>query len=243
MNKKFLFAVLVLLSIGAIAIYKLDLLTLFSRPKTLTVMGYAFIQQENRIATFSVSVRAASPNKEKAVSLARDKAQTVVSKIKEFGIDDKDIKTQNMNVYRDSWSYWEDNVQKFKEGDWNADISIEIRLRDLSKVQDLADALGNLDISNMWGPNFSLDSQAQEEIRTQLTDKAFDNAKERAQRLASKMGLKLGDVLNVVEGYSTSGINYPMMSDYGGAGGAGNYLQPGSSELSLVLTVTFELKK
>lgn len=252
MNKKILAVILlvllVLLALGGWALYKNDFFANFGKTRTLTVSGYAFIQQGNRVANFSVFVAAKDANREKAVSLATNKVQAIVEEVKKFGIAEKDIKTHSMNVYRESLPYWEDNVQKFKEGDWTANVLVDITLREVSRVEELASILAYLDISNMWGPTFSVDTQTQEEVKMELMNKAFDNAKERAERLAANMGLKLGRVLNVVEGYGI-GVNYGyfylMRYDHGGVGasGSGDYLQPGSSELSTTLTVTFELKE
>lgn len=211
--------------------------SLFSK-RTITVTGYAVRQQTNELASFNATVSSKNADKATAVSEVNQKSQKLITDLKAFGIADKDLKTQNLNIYRDQAPYWEDGVQKYRDGDWNASISVDITLRDLSKADALTELLASADTSNIWGPNYSLNQGEPE--KAQLLSQAFDNAETKAESLAVGIGLKVGKVLTVVEGSEYSSV-YPLRDMGMGAGGGGS-MEPGSSNVSTSLTVTFELK-
>ncbi len=205
--------------------------------RSITVTGSANRQDTNQLASFNATVSSKNADKATAVSEVNQKSQKLVTDLKAFGIADKDLKTQSLNIYRDQAPYWEDGVQKYRDGDWNASISVDIILRDISKSTDLTDLLAKADTSNIWGPNYALAEGEPE--KAALLKQAFDSAKAKAQSLAGGMGLKVGKVLTVVEGSDYSPI-YPLRDT--GMGGGGGGMEPGSSSVSTSLTVTFELK-
>lgn len=214
----------------------LGISTLLSK-RTITVTGSANRQETNQLASFNATVSSKNADKAVAVSEVTQKSQKLVDDLKTFGVADKDLKTQSLNIYREQTPYWDNGVQKYKDGDWTASISTDITLRDLAKSGELTDLLAKSDTSNIYGPNYALTEN--EPDKTVLLKTAFDNAKAKAESLAKGMGLKVGKVVNVVEGSQASAI-YPLR-DVGMGGGAGG-MEPGSSSVSTSLTVTFELR-
>ncbi|MBU1970279.1 SIMPL domain-containing protein [Patescibacteria group bacterium] len=209
--------------------------TVFAR-KSITVIGSANRSEMNQLATFNATVSSKNADKAQAVAQVTQKSEQLITDLKLFGIEDKDLKTQSINIYREQTPYLEDGVQKYRDGDWHASISVDITLRDIARAGDLTELLAQAETSNIWGPNFSLDESEPE--KAELLSAAFNNARTKADSLANSMGLRVGRVLSVVEG-SDSGPVYALRE--GGAGGGGG-LTPGSSNVSVILTVTFGLK-
>ena len=214
----------------------LGLSTIFSR-RTITVTGSSTRQQTNELASFNATVSSKNADKLTAVTEVTKKSTKLVTDLKQFGIADKDLKTQSLNIYRDQVPYYDNGVQQYKDGDWNASISMDITLRDLTKSSVLTDLLAKSDTSNIYGPSFALSEG--ESDKTALLKTAFDNAKTNAGSLASGMGLKVGQVKSVVEGVDTGSVVYTAKGT--GMGGGGG-MEPGSSNVSTLLTVTFELR-
>ncbi len=214
----------------------LGVTTMFSK-RTITVTGSANRQETNQLASFNATMSNKNADKAIAVSEVTQKSQKLVDDLKAFGVADKDLKTQSLNIYRDQTPYWDNGVQKYKDGDWSASISVDITLRDLTKSGELTDLLAKSDTSNIYGPNYALTEN--EPDKTILLKTAYNNAKAKAESLANGMGLKVGKVLAVVEGSQASSI-YPLRDAAMGAGGGG--MEPGSSSVSTSLTVTFELR-
>jgi uncharacterized protein len=210
--------------------------SIFSK-RNITVTGSSTRQQANQLASFNATVSNKNADKATAVSDVTKKSEKLIADLKQFGIADKDLKTQSLNIYRDQVAYYVDGGQQFRDGDWNASISVDITLRDISKSSGLTDLLAKSETSNIYGPSYSLNEG--ESDKTELLKNAFDSAKAKAESLAAGMGMKVGKVVNVVEGADYGSPVYSLKGD--GMGGGGG-MEPGSSNVSTTLTVTFELK-
>ena len=226
--------VLFLIGYGSYKIY-----TLRSRD-SITVTGTAEAQFSNQISSYSITVESHDKDKAKAVENAVQKSKEVVDAVSALGIDSKDVKTQNLNVYQREDPYYENGVTKYKPNEWYASYTVEIILRDLSKSEELTAVLVAIESTSMWGPNLIIDNS--ETDYSDLLAKAVENATEKAEKLAVSSGKKLGKVLNIVEGVSQENV-YPLeYREVRGAGGSGFPIEAGSSTVSKTVTVTFELK-
>ncbi len=209
--------------------------------RTITVAGTSKGDYANQIATFYINLEYHNKEKDKAVEELNEKSKIAVEKIKEFGIDSKDIMTQNLNVYQREDPYYEDGITKYKPNEWYASYSIEITLRDLTKSTDFTEFLTSVESSSMWGPNLSIDSTKTDS--DELLISAIEDAKQKAERMANSMGAKLGKVIKVEEGGTGSPVLYGIArEDSLMMGGGGAPIEPGSTEISKTVTVTFELK-
>ncbi len=209
--------------------------------ETVTVNGEAKNQQKNELATFTAGVEAVNASKEEAVKEVNDKIAELTKAIKDFGIAEADIKTQNMSVYQQEESYWDGGVQKSRKGLWRVNNSMEVVLRDISKANDFADLLNRSAANNVYGPNFAM-SDVNNAEKT-LYDEAVKDAREKAEAIAKYSGRRIGKVLSVNEvsgGQVMPMYNLRTAADIGGAGGAG--VEPGSSTVYKSLTVVFELR-
>ncbi len=205
--------------------------------RTISVIGEAETQQKTQIAHFTAGVSAVNDSKDVAVDEVNQKIQAVIDTVKNFGIKDEDIKTQNLNVYQDEETYYEEGVQKRRPGQWRVSNSVAITLRDVDQASDLADLLMKGGATNVSGPQFSLDeSQNGEDF---LLEEAIKDAQVKAEALARSSGVKLGRIISVSEGYQQA-RTYPVYYEAGGGGGAP--IEPGSATIQKTVTVVFELK-
>ncbi len=205
--------------------------------ETVTVVGTAKQQQQSQIAVFNAGVNVVSDNKQAATDEVNQKINALTKAVKDFGIKEADIKTQNLNVYQREETYYEEGRQKSRPGQWTVGTTIEIKLRDVNRASALADLLTQSGATNVYGPNFSVDQP--EEADNTLLDAAIKNAQEKAEVMAKSSHKKLGKVLTISEGFS-SGAVLPALKG-AGAGGGGAGLEPGSQTLEKSVTVTFEL--
>lgn len=233
-NIVYLILALVLLGGVGYGIYSLN----STSDKTITVTGTATDQFSNQIATYYLTLEYNNPDKAEAVDELNQKSQEVISQIKEFGIPESDIKTQSLNVYQREEPYVDDGVTKYREDDWYASYSVEVTLRDLDKSQELTGLLTSVESSNLWGPNLSVDQDLAD--YDELLTLAIEDARQKAERMASSVGRSVGKVLEINEG-SETGVSIGLMEAKSGLGG-GAPIEPGSSKISRTVTVTFELK-
>jgi uncharacterized protein len=203
---------------------------------SVTVSGMAKSEQKSQIATFNFGINVTKDNKESAVSEVNQKMTAIIEGVKSFGIADADVKTSNLNVYQNEETYYEDGRQKVRPGQWRVSNTVDVKLRDVDKTTALVDFLTKTGANNIYGPNFSLDDTDKEE--TALIGLAIENARQKADVAAKASNRKLGRILTVNEGSSTSPISY--LKD--GMGGGGGATEPGTGTISKYVTVTFEMK-
>lgn len=204
----------------------------------ITVTGEAKSQEKNQIASYTAGVESVNDNKEEAVKEVNTKIEALIKALKEFGIKDADIKTQNMSIYQDEQSYYDNGVSKSRKGQWRVNNSVTITLREIDKANALTDLVTKSGANNVWGPNFSMDDT--NKIEKSLYDMAIKDAREKAESIAKASGRTLGKVLSVTDGGASS--NYPMYALKDGAGGGGAVTEPGSTTVYKNMTVVFELK-
>jgi len=209
--------------------------------ETVTVSGQAQSVVKNQIAGFSAGVTVSNNDKATAVNEVNSKMTVLVKAVKDFGIKEADIQTQQASVYQDNFWYVEGGVSKSRKGQWTANNSIEITLRNVDRAQQLTDLLNTSGATNVYGPNFRMDDTNQAE--KSLYAVAMKDAMDKADIIARASGRKLGRVLTVSDNGSSSNIVYPMMARTDMAGGAVPApVEAGSTTLTKNLTVSFELE-
>lgn len=223
--------VLVALCVGGYFFYN------YKTAKTITVIGSAQSQVSNQIATFTISMDIQNKDKQKAVDEATAKANEIVATLTSFGIPVKDILTQNMNIYQSQDPYYENGTTVYKPGDWHANYSISITLRDLTRSDELAALLVGFEKTTMYGPNLTIDQTQVDEASILVL--AIVDAKTKATKIAKATGKQLGDVISIIEGSNYNGEI--MYGDLKGLGG-GLPVEAGSTTVSKTVTVTFRLK-
>lgn len=209
----------------------------FLPASTVTVNGEAKDEQRNQIATFTAGVSVVHDDKQSAMNEVNDKIGTLIQAIKTFGTNDQDIKTQNLTVYQREETYWDNDRQKTRKGQWYVSNSVQIKLRDVDQASDLADVLGKSGANSISGPNFQLDDTT--ETEKDLLSKAIEDAREKGEIMALAEGRTLGKVISISEGGAVSGaLRFPM----GFEGGGGIPVEPGSGTVYKTVSVVFELK-
>jgi len=222
-----------------------------STERTVTMSGYAESQEKNQIARFSAGVDASGTDKAAVVSGVNEKMTKLVKQIKDFGVADEDIQTQNVNTYQapESDQSSDPAMQEKimmppvrKGGLWHASNSVEVVLRDVNKAGTLTDLLNASGATNVWGPSFTLDTKNFD--NSALMAKAVSDSKTKAEAIARASGSKLGRAISIVESGSTG--YYPMMAK-GGVMMETSAVVPapveiGSTTLSKSVTVVWSLE-
>lgn len=202
---------------------------------TITVTGEAKSEEPTQIARFSVGVNAQGDTKESVTNEVNTKMADVIQKIKDFGIPDEDIRTQNISVYENQGL----EIQTFppqKTSPWTANNSVSIVLRDITKASALSDLLNQTGANQVSGPSFSLDDTSAAEA--QLLRDAIDDAKEKATKVAESSGRRLGKIITVTEGAGSSPV---FALDSAVRSSAPTPVEPGTQTVSKSVTVIFEL--
>lgn len=163
----------------------------------------------------------------------------IIEAMNTLGIEKKNIKTSNYSIYP---NYNYEGGQNTITG-YNGNVTLTIQTETPAQVSDViaqATAAGANEVQNT---RFEVKDPAK--YRAEARSKAIDNAKEQAQKIAGDLGIRLGKVVNVVEQTSGSSAPVPLYDSRAmglGGGGGGANLEPGSQNITSVVTLYFEKK-
>lgn len=205
--------------------------------ETVTVTGTADSQERNQIASFSAGVTSVNDNRDTAVNEVNTKTETIIAAVKDFGIPEADIQTQNLSINQNEEVFYSEGAQRSRPGQWRANNSIEVTLRDIDRASALADLLTKSGATNVYGPNFR--TQDTDQAENALLEEAIEAARTKADIIAGAAGKTLGEIITVTEGTGSQPI-LPFESR--GMGGGGAPVEPGTTTVSKTVTVIFELK-
>lgn len=167
-----------------------------------------------------------------------EKINKIINFLKEKGIEEKDIKTENY-IVSPQYDY---KISPYKIISYSISQTLSIKVRDFSKIGDILSQSVNYGANNVYGPNFKIDNQ--DVYLEKAREKAIKKAKEKAQQIAKDAGFKLGKILNVSE--PSSSWNPIRAKAYSAPEQVeavpSPQIQPGSQEVKSQITITFEIK-
>ena len=207
--------------------------------RTITVSGEGSVVVKPDIAELSVSVVSEDATVNKVIDDNTNKMNAIIKKLKEAGMDSDDIKTSS---YYLSPRYNYPERQAPVISGYRLEQTLALKIRDLELVDDVIDAATNLGANNVYGLEFTLDDDT--EVMNEAREKAFDFAKEKAEKMAKAAGVKLGNVYTFSEGASPKAI--PMYAEsvaYGrGGGDVMPDIQAGTQEYTVTVNITYEIE-
>mgnify|MGYP001608250490 FL=1 len=169
---------------------------------------------------------------------------------KAMGIAEKDIKTLSYSI-SPQYSYpvpclsglcpaYEDRTPRITG--YHVSETIQVTVRDLTKVGELLGGLGELEIRGVNGPAFALDDSTAG--YNAAREDAIEKAKTQAGLLAKQLGVRLGKIVNFSE--SSGGYAYPMMYGVGRETSASKADTPeipaGENTYNASVSVTYEIR-
>lgn len=198
----------------------------------ITVVGHgeASGSPDVFMATVGVSVR--SRRIAGVMAEVKAKARAVIDAVLESGVAAEDVRTAWMSVH----PQFDGN----KITGYAADNSVRITVRELSKVSDVLDKAVSAggEAAQLSGVSFDLRDST--DLSTQARERAFADAKARAEQYATLSGGTLGKVLRIDEtgGHSNPSprAEFAMLRAAGGPP-----VEAGQQTVSAEITVTWEL--
>jgi len=173
---------------------------------------------------------------------AQNKMNTVINAvseaIKKLGIDKKDIKTTNYSVNPD-YDYTD---RKQRIVGYNASTNLEIIVREMDKANSVIDTATANGANTVGGLSFDVEdkTKAQNEARKE----AVADAKKKAEEASKVAGFNLGKMLNYQESFNgdITPRPYLMAAAKGLEDSVQTAVEPGSKELTVTVTLSYELR-
>lgn len=169
------------------------------------------------------------------------KINAIIEALGKQGIEKKDMKTLQLDLQpKYDWSNGKSTLSGY-----TLRQQLEVKVRDISKAGDVFSEAANLGSNEI--SNIRYDFSNPEDLKQEARKLALDNAKIKAEELATTAGIKLGKLINFYE----NNVYVPYASyDYGGLGmekvetvnAVAPNLQSGSKEIIANISVTYEIK-
>ena len=196
------------------------------------------VEAKPDIATFSTGVQTIAPTASEAVRLNNAQMASVVARLKQLGIADKDLQTTQISLNQ-QFDY-RDGQQIFKG--FQASNMVSAKLRDLKKLGAFLDAVAVDGATNFNGPTFRIDDDGQ--LREAARDKVWASAMMRAKSTARKAGYTDIRVLRIEESDSQGGGHpMPMMGRTMDVSEKSTPIAPGELSVASTISFTFEMTK
>jgi len=214
-------------------------LPLLGEKPELAVTGKGEVLASADIAYLQIAVERTEKTATEAQDTVARKSQNILASLEKIGVKKDKIETASFNLYP-KYEY-EKGESKFIGYTASNQIKVTIENpEDIGKVIDAAIAAG---ATNVSGLNFSVkDETPYKKIALQ---KAFEDAKGKAEILASSSGQILDKIQRIQE--SEVGIISPLaearVMAAGAGGGAETPITPGKVKVQARIEVTYELAK
>lgn len=164
----------------------------------ISVSGIGEVTGAPDTLTMSFGVSIMRDSVSEAVAVAAEKAEAVIESLKASGVAKEDIQTANYSVYP---QYdWSNDTQKLVG--YQVDNSVIAKIRDLDSagtVIDSATAAGGNE-TTVSGVSFSIEDN--EALIEAAREAAWNDAKQKAEQLASLSGVTLGSPMTISETFA-----------------------------------------
>ena len=209
--------------------------------RTLSVSGSGDALLSPDIAYIYIGVHTENATAAEAVTENTSQTETLMQAIRDFGVDEKDIRTTNFSIYpMDRF----DPASGLPSGEktYAVDNTVYVTVRELATLGDLLDTAVQAGANTINSVQF--DVAEKDEALKQARADAVKDAEAQAQSLAQAAGLSLGEIQSI------SFLNaqpYPIFDGKGGGGMAVDQaaavpIQPGQLTFTVSVNVTYNLK-
>lgn len=237
-----LIVVVGLIAMGIISLIRERIVNPMHYQVSFTAEGSVFAKPD--IAQVTLGVK--TDRKATAVDAVKEnteKMNEIITKIKDEGVEEKDIKTTSYNL-NPSYDYIPARGRSEIKG-YEVYQEVTIKIRDLDKIGSIIEVATTAGSNQVGNISFTIDDMS--EIKKQAREEAVAKAEQKAEEMAELTGIKLGRLVNVYENetpYPPVYRNYALdMEGIGfGGGGPAPEIQVGQNEINLNITLVYEVK-
>lgn len=208
--------------------------------RTIAVAGTGSVRVKPDLAVAVVGVTKGDPKLPAAKAAADNAIAQIKAAVMRAGVQEEDVQTVQYNIYRQ-----QANPQAgIRESTWRVVHMVQVRTKKpdtISAIVDAAVSAGATDVQNI---DFTVDELAPH--RAKAREKAIQAAKEKAQHLASLLGVAVGEVISVSEDAGFQGpipmaanMRFSMDAEMGGVGSG---ISGGQVEVTTNTQVVFGIR-
>jgi len=213
----------------------------YTLPADATIVNISADAEARRVpdvATLSAGVVTQAADGNTAMRQNAEQMSKVVAAIKAAGIADKDVQTSGINL-NPQYQYKEGAPPKITG--YQASNTVSLKVRDITRLGKVLDALAAQGANQINGPSFEIDNP--EPVYDEARVAALKKAQARAETYAQQLGLKVRRIVSISEGRSGGVRPVMMMSARAQSAAMDTPVSPGETALSVNLDVSFELAR
>lgn len=214
---------------------------------TVTDTGEIYAKPDLALMDFSVVTEEKTVSE--AMSKNVEKMNKIIAVLKEQGIEEKDLKTVSFNIYP-RYEYWQEEkclVPPCPSGKrvlvgYEVRQTLEVKIRSLDKIGLVIEKATALGANQVGDLQMTIDNQ--DELKKQARAEAIEEAKAKAENLASQLEVKLTRIVNFAETSYVPlyGLEKGVAVE-GGIGGAGTpTIETGENKITVTVTITYEIR-
>lgn len=150
----------------------------------------------------------------------------------------QDIKTSGFSI--NPIYDWSNSKQRITG--YSGTMSLQVTIRNMDSVNDIIDKATELGANEISALTFAVENP--EKATNDARELAVSEAKKKAEDAARIAGFRLGNIVNYQEN-DNSQVNRPMAfkeATLDMAAGGNTEIQPGTSEISITVTLSYELQ-
>ncbi len=207
---------------------------------TISVSGFGEVFAEPNMGTAIFTVINENKDVRRALSENTVNSNRLIEFLTESGIEEKDMKTISFNITprydfvdRNDWS----PGRRILAG-YQVNHSLEVKIREIDQTGVIVEGAVNAGANDVSGIRFVVEDE--EEYRNKSRAMAVEDAKRKAEELASQLGVDLVSIIGYNE--SESPISFDAMTrEVVGMGGAPD-IQTGENVIRTNVTVNYEIR-
>lgn len=208
-------------------------------PSIVTISAEGKVTAVPNIATVQIGTTTMRMTVAEAQAENTKKMNDLITAVKKEGIVDKDIKTSDYSIY----PQYDWNGNKNVLSGYNVNQTLTLKIRDTKKINTILKLAGEKGANSISNLNFEIDDQ--DSLKEQAREKAIANAKDKAEKLAKSLGVKLNKIVSFSEStdasiYGGYTAKYAEGMGFGG-GGAAPSIQTGENEIKVFVNITYEI--
>lgn len=173
-------------------------------PAVISVSGEGEVTAVPDIGQFSFSVNAEGEDVVLVQEESGAKINAILAYLAEQGIEDKDVKTQNYNLYP-RWRYEERLCEGFGycppgkqvQDGFEVNQTVSVKVRDTQTAGTIIAGVGERGATNISGLNFTIDDP--EALQAEARALAIADAQEQAVLLAKQLNVRVVRIVNFSE--------------------------------------------
>jgi uncharacterized protein YggE len=199
---------------------------------TVTVSGSGEVSVAPDVADVVLGVQVTKPTVAEAQSAAANAMSAVIAAVKRDGVDAKDIVTVNLSltpVYDYSASPAKLTGQQFTN-------VVKVTVHDINRVAAIVDDAVSAGATTIQGISFRVDNP--KNVATQARQMAMQDARAKADALASSAGVAVKGVASITETASSTPIYYSSGAAMDKAA-ASTPIQTGTTDVVVNVTVSY----